>query len=211
MFLRAFWRLSELKAFEASTMIVASTSGVSNTCRMACMAASHPASCPAQSWSGPSAALTSSFKVVRIALLMIRRAVSPIPMGLTPGHLLSVIRQQALRAVSPLGSTCDEQIRLATEAMALLRSAEKEEKEEQRCFQAAASRPEGPAAPSVLRAVLQIVCPSIFSNMMKCGSLRGVSGSIMADALEVVWGGAFLSELPALLSSERGYLHCQLL
>ena len=147
--------------------------------------------CPAQSWSGPAAAWTSSFKVVRIALLMIRRAVSPIPMGLTPGHLSSAIRRQAVKAVSPLGSTCDEQIRLATEAMASQRSAEKEEKEEQRRFQAAASRPEGPAAPSVLRAVLRIVCPSIFSNMMKCGSLRGVSGSIMADGTGGCLEGCF--------------------
>ena len=55
-----------------------------------------------------------------------------------------------VKAVSPLGSTNDEQIRLATEAMASHRSAEKEEKEEQRRFQAAASRPEGPPAPSVV-------------------------------------------------------------
>ena len=71
------------------------------------------------------------------------------------------------------------------------RSAEKEEKEEQRLFQAAASRPEGPAAPSVLRAVSQIICPSIFSNTMKCGSLRGVSGSVMAEDTRGCLGGCF--------------------
>ena len=70
-------------------MIVASTLGVSNTCRMA---ASHPDSCPAQSWSGPATAWISSFRVTRIALLMMRRAVSPIPMGRTPGLGICQVR-----------------------------------------------------------------------------------------------------------------------
>ena len=120
-----------------------------------------------------------------------RRAVSPIAMGSTPGHLSSAIRRQAVKAASPLGFTNDEQIRLATEAMSSYRSAEKEEKEEQRRFQAAASRQEGPAAPSVLRAVSRIICPSLFSNTMKCGSLRGVSGSVMAEDTGYCLGGCF--------------------
>ena len=102
MFLWALWRLKVLKAFEASTMIVASTSGVSSSSRMACPEASHSASCPAHSWSGPATAWISSFKVVRMALLMMLRAVSPIPMGLTPGHLSRAIRRQAVKAVRPL-------------------------------------------------------------------------------------------------------------
>ena len=83
-----------------------------------------------------------------------------------------------MKTASPLGFTNDG---LVTEATASHRSAEKEEREEQRRFQAAASGPEGPAAPSVLKAVSRIICPSIFSNTMKCGSLRGVSGSVMAE------------------------------
>ena len=185
MFLRAFWRLSKLKA---STMIVASNSGVSNTCHMACMAASHPASYCAHSWSGPAIAWISCFKVVSVALLMMRQAVSPIPMGLTPGHLSSEIRQLAVNSASPLLSTYGEQICLAMEAMASQRSAEREE---QSCF----------------RTAVQIICPSVFLNMMKCDSFRSVSGSIMADGSGDCLAGVSLSELPALSSSVRRHPH----
>ena len=47
------------------------------------------------------------------------------------------------------------------------------QKDEHSLFQVAASMPEGLAAPSVLKAILRISCPSIFSNIMGCGSAVG--------------------------------------
>ena len=115
-----------------------------------------------------------------MALPIIRLAVSPTPIGLTPGHLSRAIRRQATRAETPLGSTCWEQSFLAVAASASQSSVEAVLKDEHSLFQVAASMPEGPAAPSVLRAILRISCPSIFSNRMGCGSAVGcccVSGS----------------------------------
>ena len=61
--------------------------------------------------------------------------------------------------------------------------------EVQRRFQVAASKPEGPAAPSILRTVLRISCPSILSKRIRWGSTRGVSGVIM----DVCIGGCFVA------------------
>ena len=71
--------------------------------------------------------------------------------------------------------------------MASHNSAEAEPNDEQRHFHAAASRPEGPAAPSVVKAVSCINWPSICSNRMKCGSLGGSLDSMMAEGLEGVF------------------------
>ena len=59
-----------------------------------------------------------------MALPIIRLAVSPTPIGLTPGHLSRAIRRQATRAETPLGSTCWEQSFLAVAASASQSSVE---------------------------------------------------------------------------------------
>ena len=64
---------------------------------MACMAASHPYWCPAQTWREPAASCMSLLIAVAIALLMMRRAISPIPIGRTPGHLSSAMSRQATK------------------------------------------------------------------------------------------------------------------
>ena len=85
-----------------------------------------------------------------ISLPTIRQAVSPMPTGLTPGYLSRAMCQQATK---PLGFTKLEQIHLAIEASASQRSVEVDLNDVHICFQAAESSPEGPAGPSILRAL----------------------------------------------------------
>ena len=89
-----------------------------------------------------------------MALQMMRRTTSQTPIGRTPGHLSSAINRQATKAFRPLGSTRVVEMRLAKEASASHRSEEADLKDEHRNFHALQSRPEGPAAPSILRIVL---------------------------------------------------------
>ena len=58
-------------------------------------------------------------------------------------------------------------------------------------FHAAASSPEGPAAPSILRAVLRMSGPSIFSKMTGWGSTMEESGLMMVDCFGGCFGGCF--------------------
>ena len=102
----------------------------------------------------------SSLIVVRIAFPIIRLAVSPMPIGLTPGRLSKATSRQATNAERLFGSMKEQQSLLAVEAMASQRSVEAYWKDVQRRFHPAASRPEGPAAPSVFSAVLRISWPS---------------------------------------------------
>ena len=67
-------------------------------------------------------------------------------------------------------------------------------------FHAVASRPEGPAAPSIFKTVLRINFPSITSNMTGCGSGGGESGSIRDDSLGGCLGGCFFSSTPRTVS-----------
>ena len=60
----------------------------------------------------------SSPMVVRIAFPMMRLAVSPMPIGLTPGHLSRDINRQVTNADSLFGSTKEQQILLAVDAKA---------------------------------------------------------------------------------------------
>ena len=80
-------------------------------------------------------------------------------MGLTPGHLSSVISLQDVSAARPEGSTYDVQIRLPRCASASQRSVEAPRKEVHRRLYPWASMPEGPAEASVLRAVTRIRGP----------------------------------------------------
>ena len=88
-------RLSELNALEASTRMTASVSGDSEIWRIAWTADSQPARCPAHTCKAPVASWTSSRVTTEMALPMILLIVSPMPMGLTPGHLSRAINLQA--------------------------------------------------------------------------------------------------------------------
>ena len=91
---------------------------------------------------------------------MILRGTSPIPIGLTPGHLSSGIRRHITRALSPSGLTLVVAIRRATLASAEHKPVEHDLNEEQSLLQACASSPEGPAEPWVRRDVCLIVSAS---------------------------------------------------
>ena len=199
-FRRAACRFSELNALDASTRIMASVSGASKTWRIAWTAASQPDICPAHTWSGPAASWMSLLMTAAIAFPMIRRTVSPTPIGLTPGHLSKAMSRQATKADSPLGSTKQEQIRLAVEARESHRSADAVLNDVHMRFQAAASSPEGPAEPSVLRAVLRISCPSILPNKTGWGSIIGVSGVMIDDGFGCCFGGCFFRRMSRTVS-----------
>ena len=135
-----------------------------------------------------------------IALPMIRLAVSPTPMGLTPGHLSRAMSRQATKADSPPGSTKHEQIRLAVEARESHRSTDADLNDVHMRFQAAASSPEGPAEPFVLKAVLRISCPSILPYRTGLGSVVGESSVMMADGFGSCFGGCFFSRISRTVS-----------
>ena len=84
-FCKATWRLRALKALLASTKSAASLSSESKAVLTACTAASIPEICPPHNWRHPEESWTSALTADSTALAMIRRAVSPMPMGRTPG------------------------------------------------------------------------------------------------------------------------------
>lgn len=99
----------------------------------------------------------SSFSTLAMGLLMILLETSPMPIGLTPGHLLVQCNQTTSNKGSkPEGSTIVVQIFFAAAASASHRSFD--------------APPEGPAAPSILRTVSPIIGPFISSKMTGCGS-----------------------------------------
>ena len=94
-----------LNAFEASIKRMPSVFSASNTYLIAYTAASHPPSCPQQSWKGPAAFFTSSLTTVEIDLPMILLSTSQMPIGRTPGFLSKGINRHARYAVNKAGST----------------------------------------------------------------------------------------------------------
>ena len=92
-FLRAVSLLSELNAFEASTISITSVPSSSNRFLIAWIPAC--CSCPARSCLLPTAFRISSRATLRMALEMRCLSVSPTPIGLTLGHLSRAIRHQA--------------------------------------------------------------------------------------------------------------------
>ena len=97
--------------------------------------------------------------------------------------------RQATKATNPLGSTTQEQICLAVEARALRRSVDAELNEVHNCFHAAASSPEGPAAPSMQWTVVRISSPSILSKRIGWSSGFGAAGVTMDDCFTGCFGG----------------------
>ena len=66
-------------------------------------------------------------------------------------------------------------------------------------FQLAASRPEGPAAPSILSTTLRIKVPSILSNWMGWSYVMDSSGSQTAEGTRASAGGCFSSKISCTL------------
>ena len=93
------------------------------------------------------AACTSGATTWTTALLIIRLSTSPTPMGLTPGALSRTINRHANRAPMLARSIAMELTFLATSLMASQKSPDDLPNEQQACFHAAESIPDGPAAP----------------------------------------------------------------
>ncbi len=126
-----------------------------------------------------------------MALEIIRRGISLMPIGLTPGHLSSGMRRQATNALRPSGFTIDVQSLCPTAARAEQRSFEEDLKEEHNLRQANASNPDSPAAPLVLSAAFSIRLALRPSKMMGLGvwwfpgnSTTG-GGGVLAGCLSV--------------------------
>ena len=92
---RATLRFSELNALVASARRMASLLSESRHLLAACTAASMPDNCPPQSWMQPDASWMSCLIKDRVALAIILRAVSPMPIGRTPGFLSSAMSRHA--------------------------------------------------------------------------------------------------------------------
>ena len=114
------------------------------------MADSQPDMCPAHTCRGPAADCMPSLMVLTIALQMIRRTVSPIPIGRTLGSLSRAMRRQATNDDRLAGSTKDVQRRFARIASAWHKLVEWDLNDVRiMCFQGFESSPDGPAAPSI--------------------------------------------------------------
>ena len=131
-----------------------------------CTAVSVPEIWPAQSCTEPVASWMSALVMVKMAFAMIRLAVSPIPIGRTPGHLLRAISRRDNRGAVAMGSTMSVHRRLAETAREWHRLLDAALKEVHSLLQQAAFSPEGPAEPVVLRAVDLIRDASIWSYTM---------------------------------------------
>ena len=118
-FLRAASLLSELNAFDASTISIASAPSSSKRFLIAWIPASHAASCAAHSCMLLTVFRISSRVTLRMALEMRRLRVSP-----TPGRLSRAMRRQDVRAEIPFGSTCFEHSFLVSLATELHKSSE---------------------------------------------------------------------------------------
>ena len=157
----------------------ASLSGESNFWRMAWTADSTPAIWPTHSWVVLAESSTSSFMAEITALAMMQQAVSLIPMGLTPGFLSRAIRRHASKGAIHFGSIRVVHKRLATSAREWQRLSEAALKDVQSRLQVYASKPEGPAAPLVLKAMDLNRVASIASKVVgwTSGGTPGLSNS----------------------------------
>ena len=106
----------------------------------------------------------SALVMVKMALAMIRFAVSTMPIGHTPGHLLRAISRHDNRGAVAMRSTMSVHRRLAETTREWHRLIDAALKEVHSLLEQAASSPEGPAEPVVLRAVDLIRGASIWSN-----------------------------------------------
>ena len=102
-----------------------------------------------------------------MALAMMRRAVSPMPMGWTPGFLLRAIKRLAINGAMLVGSTRSVHIRFATKVSDWHRSWEADLNEVHSLCHPSASRPVGPAAPLVCIAADLIMAAFSDSNKTK--------------------------------------------
>ena len=130
----------------------------------ACTAASMPEICPPHIWRQPEASCMSGFIPDSTAFAKIRRAVSPMPIGRTPGFLSRAISRQARRGDIDIGSTYEVHI-LATRAKEWHSSLDAPLKDVHSLLHSCASIPDGPADPVIFIAAVRMTLASIDSKI----------------------------------------------
>ena len=115
----------------------------------------------------------SGFTTNSTALAIIRRTVSPMPIGRTPGFLSRAISRQARRGEIDFGSTYEVQILLATRAKEWHSSLDAPLKDVHSLLHPCASIPDGPADPVMFMAAERMMLASIDSKMTGCTSWMG--------------------------------------
>ena len=115
----------------------------------------------------------SGFTTDSTALAMIRRAVSPMPIGQTPGFLSRAMSRQARRGEIALGSTYEVQILLVTIAKLWHRSLEAPLKDVHSLLHPCTSKPDGPADPVMCRAAERMTLAAMASKMTGCAFWGG--------------------------------------
>ena len=178
MLCRKTWRFTELNALSASTSSTASVFSSSNIVCIAWIAASQPASWPAQTCSEPTEDVISLRTTDTMAFLMILLKTSPTPMGLNPGFFLSGMSWQARNPSSEVDS-CSVQCFLITLVSVWQRSEDDSPKffDNKIRFQPSASKPEWPDPPLFYMTAFLIISTSITSNFTGC-ILSGTSVDI---------------------------------
>ena len=186
----AAWRLSELKALEASTHSTPSTPGHSpNAFRTAWTPISHAEGTPTHSWAGATAFMTSNSISSAIARQMMRRNTSPIAMGRTPGRLSRAINLPARNASRWLGWISCVHNRTAIRESALHKLPDAPLYTESIRFQPSESMPESPAAPDIRMATFLIFAGVIAWNRTAWGLWSSLFSS--TSIVGVVAGGCF--------------------
>ena len=124
----------------------------------------------------------SCFITESTALAIIRRTVSPMPIGRTPGFLFKPISRQARRDEIDFGSIYEVHILLANRAKELQSSLEAPLKDVHSLLHPCASMPDGPSDPVVCKAADRITPASIHSKNDGVYLLGGLEDAVsMAD------------------------------
>ena len=100
----ATFRFNELKALLGSTKIIPYVSSALYMSFSTCIAASAPPFNPALTCKCPTAICLSAVRTQHIAFPMIRRRISPIPIGRTPGFLFRGISRHETYGSNTSGS-----------------------------------------------------------------------------------------------------------
>lgn len=124
-----------------------------------------PPCSPAHTCRTPVTCWTSGLIKTRMAFPQFSRPPSPIPIGLSPGHLSRATSLHVVKAVRPAGATSWLLMRLANMATASHSSTNSLWKEDKRRFHPAALMPEGLVAPSVFRLTERIMGPSFHTQL----------------------------------------------
>ena len=183
-------RLRTLKAFWASARRTPSVPSSLKMLFMAWTAASLPPCWPEASCRGPAASMISLFRCWTTLLPTIRRSISPMPMGLTPGFLFRAMRRHDKRGYTEAGSTREVHSLRVISAMECARASDSLPKALLQIIrlQRASDMPLGPAPPLVVLAALRMAVESMLVKIA-CSNLGGGSRETRCCRLTGCAGG----------------------